>query len=119
MKLNIYAVFDSKAAAYASPFFMQRDTMALRAFTDLTNDRQSSINKHPEDYSLWKIGSYDDDTGLVESCKLHSIANAASLIIVNPTPTFPNMDPKKIAELQHAFQLNKNQTKKTRKELSK
>lgn len=88
MKLNIYTVLDSKSGAYSPPFFMQKDGMALRTFSDLANDRKTSVGVHPEDYSLYRIGTFDDNTALVTSCKPSPLSNAVSLV---QTPQFPDL----------------------------
>lgn len=66
-KFGIYAVYDEKANVYNAPFTLISDGVALRMFTDLVNDGRSSINAHPEDYSLYKIGVFSDFDGFVEA----------------------------------------------------
>lgn len=63
MKLSVFAIYDTKALVYGTPFFMDSPGRAVRAFSDLANDRQSAINKHPSDYMLWEIAIFDDNTG--------------------------------------------------------
>lgn len=63
MIINIYVTYDSKAAVYSRPFFAQARGIALRTFGDISNDPEHPIGKHPEDYTLFEIGSYDDITG--------------------------------------------------------
>ena len=43
--------------------------VGVRSFSDeVNNDREDNqINKHPSDFSLYELGSYDDDTGLFET----------------------------------------------------
>ena len=60
MKLNIYSVFDSAVGAYMRPFYMQSDGAALRAFGDLALDADHEVGRHPEDYSLCRLGVWDD-----------------------------------------------------------
>lgn len=67
MKLNVYSVFDVKAAVFANPFYMPNDAVAIRGFTEAVNNPQSVLNKHPEDYSLYKLGIFDDSVGKLES----------------------------------------------------
>lgn len=67
MLLNIYCIFDEKAGAYAPPIFLQKDGMALRAFEDEVNNDRSRIHAHPEDYSLYKLGSFNDESGKIDS----------------------------------------------------
>ncbi len=64
MKVNVYAIFDKKAKMYASPFFLPHDPQAIRAFGDLVVDPKSSISVHPEDYSLYRLTSFDDCSGM-------------------------------------------------------
>ena len=59
---KVFTVFDAKAKAYLQPFFMPTTGMATRAFTDLCNDQNHMFNHHPEDYSLFEIAEYDDQT---------------------------------------------------------
>lgn len=65
MKIKFYAVYDKKALAYIMPFFMPNDGTAERAFFDTCNTEDHMFCKHPEDYSLYDIGSFEDTTGEV------------------------------------------------------
>lgn len=65
MQLQIFAVYDKKAAAYLEPFFMTSKGMANRAFADAVNDGKSPFNKHPEDYALWYVGVWEVEEGLL------------------------------------------------------
>lgn len=63
MKINVYAVYDSKSTVFSTPSFISNDEVALRSFVDAANDPQSQFFKHPEDYILYRIGEYIDHTG--------------------------------------------------------
>lgn len=67
MKTKVYSVFDSKAAVYGTPFFMPNDAMAVRAFTDLVNGPENMISVHPEDFSLFVLGDFDDQLAKLTS----------------------------------------------------
>lgn len=60
MKMQVYTIFDSKTEAYIQPFFMQTTAQAKREFIDMVNDGKSAFNKHPEDYILFELGSYEN-----------------------------------------------------------
>ena len=62
MLLKVYSIYDSKAEAYNQPFYMQSTGAAIRAFEDNARDPSTSIHKHPEDYSLFELGTFDDAT---------------------------------------------------------
>lgn len=63
MKLLAFAVHDSAMGAYHPPFFVNASGLAVRGFGDQVLKQDSEFNRHPSDFSLWEIGSYDDETG--------------------------------------------------------
>lgn len=63
--LQIFAVYDKKAVAYANPFYYHQKGQALRAFQDAVCDPQSPLSKHPEDFSLFYLGDWNDTTGVI------------------------------------------------------
>jgi len=65
MIINLYAIYDSKAEAYLMPFFMQNDGILHRTALDTLQDPSSLFAKHPEDYIMYHLGTYDDQSGLV------------------------------------------------------
>jgi len=65
MKQLMFVIYDSKANAYMQPWFLTTEPMAVRAFSDLINDPQSNAGKHPEDYTLFSIGNFNDNTAEV------------------------------------------------------
>lgn len=69
MKFWVFSVHDSKGETYNTPMFLPAKGMAVRAFGDQANDPGSEINKHPEDYTLFCIGEYETDTGLLVPLK--------------------------------------------------
>lgn len=76
---KIFAVFDSKAESYTPPFFQHHEAMAVRTFTDCCNDDEHTFGKHPEDYTLFDLGLYDDSTGTITQDKITSVANGLQL----------------------------------------
>lgn len=78
MILGIYAVFDSKAETFCRPFTQANDAVAKRAFLAAAQEQGNEVNKYPEDYFLYKLGSYDDETGEITGGKPVSMGNAAS-----------------------------------------
>lgn len=63
MRLKIFAVYDSKLAAYFHPFYCPHEAIAKRSFSATANDPQSQIHAHPADFTLFELGEWDDDTG--------------------------------------------------------
>lgn len=65
MIIKMFSIFDAKAKAYITPFFMPTAGMAVRTFSDMINDNTCAFSKHPEDYTLFNLGSLDDSTALI------------------------------------------------------
>lgn len=83
MILNIYSLFDQAAEAFTQPFFMHNDGLAIRAFQDNINATDTNVGQHPEQFTLYKLGTYDDTNGSIEPSVPTSIALGQEL--VNPT----------------------------------
>lgn len=60
---NVYSIFDSKAGIYTPPFHCITDGEAIRAFSDAANSKDHYVGRHPGDYTLMKIGTFDDQSG--------------------------------------------------------
>ena len=63
MKLNIYSVKDN-LSNFMQPFYLQNDELAKRAFANTINSEEpSQIKTNYADMNLYRIGTFDDDTG--------------------------------------------------------
>jgi len=62
----IFCVHDSKADVWGRPFTVQSLGLAKRGFTEAANDATTEICKYAEDFSLWQLGSFDEQTGSLE-----------------------------------------------------
>lgn len=62
---KVFGVFDLKAVAYLQPFFSCNAGSAIRAFGDAVRDGKSPLAVHPEDYQLFELGDFDDNSGLL------------------------------------------------------
>lgn len=69
--MKIYTVYDSKVEAYMSPFCQRSKGEALRAWETAVNDEQTQFCKFPADFTLFEIGEFDDNTGVITPHKTH------------------------------------------------
>lgn len=61
---EIFCVHDSKAEAYIAPFVQQNQALAIRQVSDIVNSGSEHVfAKHPEDFTLFKLGFWDEKTG--------------------------------------------------------
>lgn len=80
MRMAIYAIYDTATGAYMRPFFVQADAQAVRAFSDLAVAADHEVGKHPEDYSLFRIGQFDDKKGKIIGESPECIATALECV---------------------------------------
>lgn len=63
MILQVMAVFDVKARSYARPFYVAHVDVGVRTFAEAANMPGEQICMHAEDFSLYHLGSWEDETG--------------------------------------------------------
>ncbi len=63
MLLEVVSIYDLKLQAYSQPSVVPTTGVALRSFTDQVNASGSHLGAHPEDYSLVRLGTFNDVTG--------------------------------------------------------
>lgn len=85
MKTNAYSIRDVKADVFHAPFFLPTDGAATRAFSDVANDLTTQIGRHPADFTLFHIGSFDDATGYLEHQERRHVVDASSLVKHQPS----------------------------------
>ena len=78
MITKVFSIFDSKAQMFNVPFFMTTTPAAIRSFTDLVNDPNTPVNKHPSDFVLYELGEFDDSVGKMTNYAEHHHLGVAS-----------------------------------------
>ena len=76
MKMHILSVYDKATGAYLQPIFTNSKGSVLRQLTDLVKEKQHPFGQHPEDYTLFDLGFWDDSAGLMltsEPTKLYPL----------------------------------------------
>lgn len=68
MKQLIATVYDQAVGAFMQPFFCRSKSEAIRSFTDAVDKSDTPFCVHPEDYTLFVIGEYDDLSGNIVAC---------------------------------------------------
>lgn len=65
MEFQVLATRDIVANVYGQPMFVPHIGMSIRSFGDecKRKDPNNILSQHPEDFELWHLGTYDDNTG--------------------------------------------------------
>lgn len=68
MQSGLYAILDTKSGFYGSLMTFKNDATALRAFQEmlLSGDKNSMLALYPTDYTLFLVGYYDQETGIIQ-----------------------------------------------------
>lgn len=61
--VNMYAVYDKVAEIFMPAFSCENHSKAIQGFGDVANDPRGTVIKHPSDYELYFLGTYDQSTG--------------------------------------------------------
>ena len=68
MIVKIYSIHDQCAGVFGRPFMLPSEGIAVRAFTDQVNTKDGGdLNRHPEHFSLYELGQFDDSNGSFET----------------------------------------------------
>lgn len=67
---GIYAVHDARVKAFNDCFMLPHEDLAKRGFVHEVNRKGSDLGAHFRDYSLWKLGDFDDQTGTIVPCQV-------------------------------------------------
>ena len=62
MLQKLFSIYDSKAESFSNPVYLNSTGLAVRTFSDSVQDPESQFAKHPADYTLFELGTYDDQT---------------------------------------------------------
>lgn len=91
--LEFFTVFDSKTKSYSEPFPTQNKDVVLRDFSNAFRSPDAPTkNKYfinAEDYSIFKIGSFNLKTGTLETQNLEHIVNLHDIRAMSQPTTGP------------------------------
>ena len=86
---NAYSIKDAKANVFSAPFFSINDQTAQRSFEQAKKDSNTTISQNPEDYSLYRLAQFDDQSGELHTEKQpYYLSTATNTPNQEETPTF-------------------------------
>ncbi len=84
-KLDMYCVYDEKANAFLRPFCMPNSATAVRALRDSAKEEDHPFCKNPEDYTLYQVGTFDEERGEIEAFSPIRLISSISQCITGGT----------------------------------
>lgn len=65
MHTQLFSVYDSAAHRYLDPFPAPTIEFAIRGFRQAVNTPEHQFNQFPEDYTLFHVGEFNPEDGLL------------------------------------------------------
>lgn len=80
MTYGIYAIKDAKTS-FMPANVDYNDASAIRNFEHAVRQPDSLLRSHSADYALWKLGTYDNETGsIVALFPIEQLADASAIL---------------------------------------
>ncbi len=92
MNLNIYTVYDSATQSYWPPMYAVADGQIMRTFGKWATSADHQIAQSPKDYSLFRLGVFDDQTAKFTPGIKTCMATALEAIAASRTIDTEQMD---------------------------
>jgi len=79
MRFKVMSIYDKQAEMHSQPMFFVSIGAAIRGFGDEVKreDKQNNLHTHPEDFTLFHVADWDDETGSFEPVDRQRVAAAA------------------------------------------
>ena len=60
---KVFSIRDTKSETFHSPFYAPTHGEAERTFRTAVNDEKTMLHKYPEDFDLYFVGEWDQNSG--------------------------------------------------------
>lgn len=90
--LKVFAMRDVKADAYGNIVALPTRGLAMRGFVDSCASKDSPLRQHPEDYTLYELGTFDETCGVLIPNKLPEfVMSAVEAVALLERPSGPQL----------------------------
>lgn len=79
--LAVFSIKDVKAEAFLHPFFTHNAATAEREFRRALKDPAAKFVHNPEDFSLYQIGLWNDEVGVIVASEVPELVITAQSIV--------------------------------------
>lgn len=88
MITEMYSIFDVKAMTFGRPVFVPALPVLLRELQDALKG-EDMLARHPEDFRLFRLGTFDDTAGVVVVEALPQFVLDVSSLLAPVAPVVP------------------------------
>lgn len=85
MILEMYCVKDRATDVFGTPMFLLASGQAIRSFGDEVNRSavDNQLFQHPDDFDLFRLGTWDNVTGMFLPCAPELVVRGKELVVKN------------------------------------
>jgi hypothetical protein len=83
MLKNMYALYDKQTNSYLNPIHFINHGEAVRWLTTVVNnkeDKNNNITLYPHHFTLYFLGTYDDQSGKTDNTEMTDVMEASSVV---------------------------------------
>lgn len=91
MEYIAFSLLDTKTGIHHPPFYVAHIGIAIRTVKDVASDLGTSIGRHPADYMLVRLGTFDDANGVTNN-SYEPIASVVHLMDKPATTLFSSQE---------------------------
>ena len=81
MDVKMYAIYDDAVSEYLTPFFANSDKQAMQVLRS-SFAKESQLVMYPANYTLWRLGELDTESGIVTQGSKSEVVDMVNLIPV-------------------------------------
>lgn len=81
--MEIYTLHDTKTGGWRVPFFCHFEAEAVRQVVQAVSDDRTELHRFPSDFILYRIGTYDEATGVVSAASPVNLGASSSLYMAH------------------------------------
>lgn len=88
MRYEIFSIFDGAAVAFFPPVFLATEALLTRELIKVRDRNPDHVFvKHSEQFTVFKLGEFDDSTGVITTCGQEAVVNLKVLFARGQRPT--------------------------------
>ena len=61
--LSTFSIYDAKSGLFSTPQYCVNQAVAIRQFVEICSNPETLLFKNPEDFFLYFLGTFDEETG--------------------------------------------------------
>jgi hypothetical protein len=100
MVQKIYCLYDSKAEAFLQPMFIPNLGLCLRSLQNALDKPDSHIAKYVDDYSLFELGEWDDNTAEITMLTAHKKIGQVRELTSNTNSQSPTSGDRRVPKVE-------------------